>query len=133
MKRSIVLLIAILFICSACATSLLTSRIGVEIGKGFIKSRDIGVPEARKLLKAWPYISGQVHAIPHYKERVPGEAQAVIDELDKIAEKQEDAITEYNCGEIVTRFVLFEYYAAKFGWEEYGIDAIKWIRSALGV
>jgi hypothetical protein len=116
-----------------CTTSKLTTRIGIQVGKGFLASRDLGVPELKKLVKAWPYVAGQIKAIPHYKEEVPGAAQNVISELDKLAKKTDDNITDSDCGTVATNFVLIEYYAVQFGWDKYGVTITKWAKAALGI
>jgi hypothetical protein len=124
------LILVLSLVLSGCITSKLTTRIGIEIGKGFLASRDLGVPELKKLIKAWPYVAGQIKAIPHYDEEVPGAAQSVIDKLDVLALKQE-GLTDEECGGLSVDFVLIEYYAGQFGWDKYGVTITQWAKTAL--
>lgn len=134
MKKLLYVCISVMMIVliQGCVSSKLATRISVEIGKGFLSSRDLGVVELRKLVKSWPYVSGQIKAIPHYNEEVPGAAQNVIKELDSIANKTEE-LTEEECGKLSTNFILIEYYAGKFAWDEYGVTITQWARTALGI
>ncbi len=131
--RTSLLLIGLLAVAlSGCAASRLTTRIATSIGSGYLASRDNGVPEMRKLIKAWPYASGQIKAIPHYDEEVPQMAKKVIDKLDEIA-KQDTELSDSECGATSVDFVLVEYYSIKFGWDKYGVSIVKWARAALGI
>jgi hypothetical protein len=135
MKKAgtVIIVLAAALMLSGCATSYVATKMGVNIGKMFLKSRDLGVPELKKLVRAWPYVAGQIKAIPHYNEEVPAAAQTVVAALDGLAQKSDDVITDEDCGKISTDFVLIEYYAAQFGWDKYGVDIVSWAKTALGL
>lgn len=128
MKKLMV--IAACLMLMGCGASRLSTRIAVQVGDGFIKTANIGIPEMKKIIVAWPYISGQIASIPHPEDNINGQAKKVIEELDALSLKTEWTARE--CGQISTDLVLIEYYAAQFGWDRYGVTITKWFKALMG-
>jgi hypothetical protein len=132
MKRSAIFLLIILaLVFQGCAASKLTTRIGIQVGKGFLASADLGIPEMKRLVKAWPYVSGQIKAIPHYEEVVPPASLNTIKRLDKMAAKE--TLTDEECGTVSVDLVQIEYNAIQFGWDRYGVTITGWAKAAMGM
>jgi len=128
MKTFISLLVA--FCLVGCASSRLSTRIAVQVGDGFLKTSEIGLSEMKRVIVAWPYVSGQIKAIPYQEDNISGQARKVIERLDTLSTQQD--WTKQECGEISTLLVLIEYYSIQFGWDKYGVTVTKWIKAFIG-
>ena len=129
MKKLLSLALTATILCG-CAATRLSTMISIEIGKGFITTANLGIPEMKKIIVAWPYISGQIAAIPHPEDNISGQAKKAIDALDQFAAQKE--WTDNECGQISTLLVVVEYEAAKFGWDRYGATITKWFKALVG-
>jgi len=125
-----ILSLLIVFCLVGCGASRLSTRIAVQVGDGFLKTSQIGETEMKRVIVAWPYVSGQIKAIPYQADNISGQARKVIDRLDILSTQKE--WTQQECGEISTLLVLIEYYSIQFGWDRYGVTVTKWIKAFVG-
>jgi len=128
--KKLMVMFAVCFLVMGCGASRLSTRIAIQVGDGFIKTSSLGIPEMKKVIVAWPYISGQIASMPHPEDNISGQAAKVITELDKFSAQKE--WTDKECGQISTDLVLIEYYAAQFGWDRYGVTITKWFKALMG-
>jgi len=128
---SIGLILTAVIALSGCMASQLTTKMAISVGDGFIASADLGAPEMQKIIKSWPYISGQIKGIPHYEEVIPGSSIVIIKRLDSFAEK--DTLSLEECGTASTDLVNIEYQSIQYGWDKYGVSITGWFKAAMGL
>lgn len=129
--KSIIILLAVVML-GGCATSKVATDIGANIGESFASTAEKGVPAADQILKAWPYISGQIKGLTgeEYKTKIVPASVEVITELDALAAKTD--VTMEEKGKAVGLVVRLEYLAGKYFYQNYGVGLFTMIKTAAG-
>jgi len=130
MKKLLLFIVSILLL-QSCATTRLTTDIGIMIGNSYQKSAQKGTISAEQSIKAWPYISGQIKGLlaSNYALDIAPMATEIIDELDKLALK--DNLTNEEKGYVIGYFVRLETVAIEQGWDKYGVSIMKMLTGFL--
>lgn len=88
MKKLFVVLIC--FVLVGCGhTSKIASKMDANIGDTLEESCTIGIPAADKIIKAWPYVSGQIKGLysKDYEDALPNSIKFIVSKLDGFATK----------------------------------------------
>lgn len=78
------------FVLIGCGhTSKIASKMDANIGDTLEESYAIGIPAADKIIKAWPYVSGQIKGLysKDYDDALPNSIKFIISKLDGFATK----------------------------------------------
>lgn len=131
MKKLFLVTLVMIFL-TGCATSRVTTDIGVAIGDSFQKAAAKGTISAAESITAWPYVSGQIKGLmaDNYKIEMVPMAQGIIKDLDKLALKE--SLTKEQQGFVIGSFVRLESLAIQYSWDRYGVSILNLVKTAMG-
>lgn len=130
MIKAIIFSVALLIICSGCATTKLATEAGTRIATSYQEAAASGTVTAEQSISSWPYISGLIKGLfaGNYDLDMPAAAKNIIDALDALSE-QETLSTE-DKGKVIGYFCRLEAMAIQEGWDRYGVSITSAIKSA---
>lgn len=129
--KKLLVLIAILFLFTGCATTKIATNIGTNIGDSFIEAAEKGEISAEESIKAWPYVSGLIRGVlaANYDIDVPPIISDIMADLDKLAAKK--TLTKNDKGRIIGSYVRLEKETIKLGLDKYGINIMALITKSI--
>jgi len=117
--RAVVMMVALVMF-SGCAVSSLSTAVGSNIGESYHDTMMKGVPTAKQIIEAWPFISGQIKGLVHedYKTVLPPVYTSIVTDLDALVAKPDKTMEDE--GKIVGLTVRLEVVAGKYFVDNYG-------------
>ena len=131
MKRIIVALLLVSIITMGCAVSSLSTSFGSKISESYKETMERGVPSAKQIIQAWPFISGQIKGLVHedYKTVLPPVYTSIVTDLDDLVAKPDKTMEDE--GKILGLTVRLEVVGGKYFVEHYGTGLFGMILKAL--